>query len=93
MTKSVIGSPGPGAYNSNYRASVKSSPGWKIGTSTRDEQERIASRTRNYPPPTTYDPNATAAQNSPAAWGFGTSQRKGMVANGKNPGPGNYELP
>ena len=70
---STIASPGPGAYSSNYRVGVKSSPGWKIGSSCRDEQEKIALRTRNYPPPNTYDPQSQAALTRNAAWTFGTS--------------------
>lgn len=50
-------SPGPGAYNANYRTAIKTSPGWKIGTSRRDEDVRQARQTGHFPNPGSYDPS------------------------------------
>jgi len=49
--------PGPGSYNSMYNQALKSAPGWRIGTSTRDDRDKIRRRTCNYPPPDSYNPD------------------------------------
>lgn len=33
--------PGPGAYDGKYRTQKSSDPSWRIGTSRRDDQEKI----------------------------------------------------
>lgn len=74
-----------------YTQAIKQNPGWKIGTSTRGEEER-AQRKRNYPPPDTYDPNMHAAKQKMASWSFGTSKRSNFAGGNKNPGPNSYEI-
>jgi hypothetical protein len=49
--------PGPGAYNSDFKATVKGEPTWKIGTSTRYDRDKTMRRTCNFPPMNSYDPN------------------------------------
>lgn len=65
-------SPGPGAYNARYRAAVKGSPGWKIGTSKRNEDEQKFRRTGHHPDPLTYSPDPAAASRKMASWSFGS---------------------
>ena len=49
-------SPGPGTYDAKAEASLLSSPGWKIGTSTRNDTDKQKMRNSNFPPPDTYNP-------------------------------------
>ncbi len=49
--------PGPGTYDGNFRTTKKSDPNWKIGSSTRDDKEKIMRRTCNFPPPDSYNPD------------------------------------
>ena len=63
--------PGPGSYTPMFSQSIKANPGWKIGTSTRGEQERNERR-RNYPPPDSYNPNFDVSKTKLASWSFGT---------------------
>ena len=49
--------PGPGTYNARYELACQASPGWKLGTSTRNDEDKLKMRTSNYPPPDTYNPS------------------------------------
>jgi len=49
-------SPGPGTYNAKADASLLASPGWKIGTSTRDDGDKQKMRNCNFPSSDTYNP-------------------------------------
>lgn len=64
--------PGPGAYEDKFSVSVYSSPGWKIGRSTRDDEEKLRLRTSNYPPPDSYNPHYLAIKERNASWSFGS---------------------
>lgn len=83
--------PGPGQYNPMFTQSIKKNPGWRIGSSKRDEEERDQRR-RNYPPPDSYNPNMDASKTKMASWGFGTGQRSNFAKGNINPGPNNYEV-
>jgi len=64
--------PGPGAYSAEFRAMYKSMPSWRIGTSTRDDQEKIKRRTCNFPPPDCYSPDYMSQKQAVPKWGFGS---------------------
>ena len=86
--------PGPGTYDGKYRTQRSADPAWRIGTSKRDDQERIARRTQNFPPPDTYQPNYKAAIAKGPNWVFGTSKRSGLTV-GKSVAPSmqSYTIP
>lgn len=86
--------PGPGAYTGKYDLVKSQEPGWKIGSSTRDDQEKIMRRTCNYPPPGGYDPIFESAKNKNPLWRFGSSKRGGLT-DGKNCAPSmqSYNIP
>lgn len=88
-----MNSPGPGTYNSKADASYLSSPGWKIGTSTRNDTDKQKARNSNFPPPDTYNPEYTKVKSSDPKWGFGSSTRQSLIGNGKTPAPGTYAIP
>lgn len=83
--------PGPGQYNPMFTQSIKKNPGWRIGSSKRDEEERDARR-RNYPSSDTYNPNFDASKSKLASWSFGTGQRSNFAKGNVNPGPNNYDV-
>ena len=86
--------PGPGSYQDVYRNSRRSEPSWRIGTSKRDQETKIAQRNSNFPPPNTYDPLFSQTLNQSESWGFGTSKR-GPLQHGKNEAPSmqSYNIP
>lgn len=86
--------PGPGAYSTDYKATVNKEPTWRIGTSTRYDREKIMRRTCNYPPMNSYDPQYQATVTTLPKWGFGSSQRGGLVE-GKvvSPSMQTYNIP
>jgi hypothetical protein len=88
------GNPGPGAYSSEYNQVIKSQPSWRIGSSTRNDEEKTMRRTCDFPPPGSYDPNLGAAKNKSPLWGFGSSKR-GPLTVGKNCAPSmqSYNIP
>jgi hypothetical protein len=49
--------PGPGAYRIDVSPTKLKDPTWRIGTSRRDDTDRVMRRTSNFPPPNTYNPN------------------------------------
>jgi len=68
-----------------------SSPGWKIGTSTRDDEEKLRMKTSNYPPPDSYNPSYKTIKERNLSWSFGRSKRDELLAAGKDtPAPGTY---
>lgn len=86
-------SPGPGAYNAKTEVTMLASPGWKVGTSTRSDQDRAKLRCSNFPPPDTYNPEFTKLRQSMPSWGFGSSVRKGEITTAKfTPAPGAYSI-
>ena len=86
--------PGPGSYESNFLAAMKSNPGWKMGTAKRNDDVRAAIK-KGTPDPAAYNPNASKilVSASDAAWSFGTGKRKDLGINTKTPGPGGYNVP
>jgi hypothetical protein len=73
---------------------MKSLPSWRIGTSTRDDQEKIKRRTQNFPPPNSYNPDYLTIKQSLPKWGFGSSKR-GELSEGRNCAPSmqSYNIP
>jgi hypothetical protein len=86
-------SPGPGTYNSKHEASLLSSPGWKIGTSTRNDTDKAKMRNCNFPSSDTYNPEYAKTKASDPKWGFGSSTRQSLVGMAKTPAPGTYSIP
>mmetsp|Transcript_5502 Transcript_5502/g.9339 ORF Transcript_5502/g.9339 Transcript_5502/m.9339 type:complete len:344 (-) Transcript_5502:28-1059(-) len=86
--------PGPGAYEGQFTAIKKHDPTWKIGSSTRDDREKIMRRTCNYPPPDSYNPAFEVMRNKNPLWVFGSSKRQGLTV-GKNCAPSmqSYNIP
>lgn len=86
--------PGPGSYEIDCNPIKLSNPTWRIGTSRRDDQERIARRTQQFPPPNAYDPQFGKLHSSEPKWGFGSSKR-GPLTDGKvvSPSPQTYNIP
>jgi hypothetical protein len=86
--------PGPGAYSSDYTATVNKEPTWRIGTSTRYDREKIMRRTCNFPPMNSYDPKYQATVRTLPKWGFGSSKR-GELVEGKvvSPSMQTYSIP
>ena len=86
--------PGPGTYNAKPEVSLTSNPGWKLGTSTRNDVDRQKLRTCDFPPPDNYKPDYKVLKTSSASWGFGSSKRDSSKAtNLKTPAPGTYQIP
>lgn len=86
--------PGPGSYSMLYSQAMKTSPGWRIGSSKRGEVEKIRQRVANFPPPDSYDPNFQATKSKLASWSFGSSKRTQVgKKNLATPAPGTYEIP
>lgn len=82
--------PGPGTYALKNQFKYPSTPGTKIGTSTRDVEENLRKKFANYPPPNTYNPKENA---NSASFSFGTSKRQNMsMTNLKTPAPNTYNL-
>lgn len=96
IKSTVAFNPGPGTYDAPCQSAnpmLRKSPNWKIGSATRDEQDRIKKRVMNNPPPDTYSPNFMSAKEAGARWKFGTSMRT-PLNNAKNvPGPNAYQPP
>ena len=71
---------------------MMASPGWRIGTSTRDDVEKARKRNCNFPPPDTYNPEYKTLKAKDPTWGFGSSTRA-QSAKLKTPAPGTYNIP
>lgn len=90
--------PGPGNYSvgDNKVSRFQNSPQWRIGTSKRDQEERLASHTSNFPSPDRYQPKDTysSQRTSVHGWGFGSSKRQNLTDKKMNiPAPGQYLIP
>jgi hypothetical protein len=84
--------PGPGTYNAKHEASLQASPGWKMGTSTRDDKAKARLQS-SVPPPNTYNPNFSATKSKDPSFGFGSGKRQPMSAKFQVPAPGTYTVP
>lgn len=85
-------SPGPGTYNAKHEGSLMASPGWRIGTSTRDQEDKQRKRSCNFPPPDNYNPIYQSLKKAEPKWGFGSGTRT-QSAKLKTPAPGTYNIP
>lgn len=85
--------PGPGAYDGRFNTMYKTAPGWKIGTSERDEDAKRARKTGDWPDPASYSPNTHYTKMKNAAWVIGSSQRNSMNSKTLTPAPNAYSPP
>jgi hypothetical protein len=86
--------PGPGTYSVDLSPVKTKDPTWRIGTSRRDDAERVMRSTQNFPAPTAYNPDWSRTRSSDPKWGFGTSSRKPLT-DGKvcSPSMQSYNIP
>lgn len=68
--------PGPGTYAIDMSPIKNKDPQWRIGTSRRDEEDRVMRKTQHFPAPTAYNPLYNAARSTDPKWGFGSGSRK-----------------
>lgn len=68
--------PGPGTYAIDMSPIKNKDPQWRIGTSRRDEEDRVMRKTQHFPAPTAYNPLFNAARSTDPKWGFGSGSRK-----------------
>jgi hypothetical protein len=86
--------PGPGAYDNDYRVTTHKEPTWRIGTSTRNDKDKIMLRTCDFPPMNKYDPNYKVTIKNLPKWGFGSSQRASLGEGKKiSPSMQTYNIP
>lgn len=86
--------PGPGTYEPNAKPALTASPSWKMGSSKRDDSDKLKMRTSNFPPPDSYNPNMTSIKERNASWSFGSGQRAKLASVGlTTPAPGTYNVP
>jgi hypothetical protein len=71
---------------------LKKAPGWRIGSSTRDDREKAMLR-QKMPPPGSHNPNFNSVGYHSAVWSFGSSTRPPLNNVRNVPGAGTYELP
>ena len=83
--------PGPGTYTARYSQAKSVKPGWKLGTSNRDDMDKYKMRVSNFPPPDTYNPKVQATREQRASWTFGTGGRSNLAEVSLfTPAPGVY---
>lgn len=70
---------------------MRSAPNWKIGSSCRDDADKMRKRVSNFPPPGAYNPN-NSNKSKDAEWKFGTGPRSQLAGNSFTPGPNAYKL-
>ena len=86
--------PGPGTYEPNNKPALQASPQWRMGSSKRDDADKLKMRTSNFPPPDSYNPQYTSIKERNASWSFGSGQRAKLASMGlTTPAPGTYSLP
>lgn len=64
--------PGPGTYADDFKIMFKSEPSWKVGSSKRDVEDKMAARTCNVPSPSAYSPDFTKNKSTLPKYSFGT---------------------
>lgn len=79
--------PGPGTYQPKETSTKETSPGFRLGTSTRNG----AITPNSIPGPGTYQSKSTLENKTTAV--FGTGKRPELSKPSQAPGPGSYELP
>ena len=71
--------PGPGTYNARFPGNIQTSPQYKMGTSTRDDVDRVNKRACDFPPPDSYSPNYKTVKERGASWTLGRSGRANLA--------------
>jgi len=64
--------PGPGTYSDDFQIMFKSEPSWKLGTSTRDVEDKMNARTCAVPSPVAYNPDFNKNKTKLPKWSFST---------------------
>ncbi len=86
--------PAPGTYEPNYNPVLTASPGWRMGTSTRNDADKARARTSNFPPPDSYNPHFKTIKEGSPTFSFGKGQRSSLGASTfRTPGAGTYNIP
>jgi hypothetical protein len=85
--------PGPGSYTPSVRMSLKTSPKFKIGSSTRDKFYLKDRLKLELPPPNSYNPSIDFVKKASPATGFGYGNRNILSRSFNIPGPGSYTSP
>ena len=78
--------PAPGAYNPNYRASVRADPQFSM------KGRHKTQKSLDVPGPGTYQSNLADKAAAPS-YGFGTGAQLSALARTLSPGPGAYRIP
>jgi len=84
--------PAPGTYDPKAQSVMTASPGWKMGSSKRDDVDKQRMRSANFPPPDSYNPNHTPVKERNASYSFGTGKRHDLGSGSKTPAPGTYPV-
>lgn len=95
LNRNALTNPGPGAYSSpgpRDNPMLRSSPNWKIGSASRDDDLRVKRRTCNFPPPDSYNPMYQTSKEKLPTWSFGSGQRSSLSTAKNTPGPNVYNL-
>jgi hypothetical protein len=85
--------PGPGAYSPSVNCSIKQSPAFKVGTSTREKYYLKDKFKYELPPPNIYDPDFHKVKQRSPATGLGYGDRSSFSKTFQSPGPGAYKSP
>eukprot|EP00347_Sterkiella_histriomuscorum_P007720 403347820 len=85
--------PGPGQYAPEIMPVIKSSPKYRIGTSTRDNFYLKDKFIHELPPPNGYHPKYENTRRNSPSTGFGYGNRSFLNRTFEMPGPGNYQTP
>lgn len=85
--------PGPGAYAPEIKPIIRSSPNYRIGTSTRDKFYIKDKLKQELPPPNVYNPKYDHTKRNSPATSLGYGSRTFLNRTFEVPGPGNYSTP
>lgn len=86
LSGSKMQAPPPGAYDPNYRASIKSDPSFSM------KGRHAPSKSLNVPGPGTYSKNLADKRQAPS-FGFGKGPQIDPLRKTISPGPGAYRVP
>jgi hypothetical protein len=64
--------PGPGTYQARFGGHQPNSPQYKLGSSKRDDMDRVNQRACNFPPPDTYNPKFKQIKERGSSWTMGS---------------------
>jgi hypothetical protein len=93
VAKELNSKPGPGAYTPSANFSIKQSPNYKIGTSTREKYYLKDKFKEELPSPNLYNPDFQKLKQKAPATGLGYGERSQMSKTFNIPGPGAYKSP